>query len=257
MIAAALAAVLMLSLTCAAPAWAAVDEGTPIDSFAIDISYSTFEAGDDADENDITVTVTDGNAVYRIEDKTLLTRPTQYWKSGTVPRFKVTLTANDGYFFSTACTKLRDARDWVGGNVDVTGVSRVQKDHTQLSITMNLDEVEGDDPEPDEDGPGSIPEFSGPGSANPNEGRTNGAWLHNDKEGWWFINSDGTQTKNGWQRIDNKWYWFNQYGYMLQNNWVLYKNKWYFCGPNGDMWYNRYTPDGYWVDKDGVWVQSA
>lgn len=254
----ALAITLALTCLCAFPAWAAKDEGTPIDSFSIDISYSTFQAGDDADENDIEVTIEGGTNAYSIDDKMMLTRPSGYWKSGTIPRFKVTLIANGDYYFSTACTKLSDAKEWVSGDVEVTGVSRIQKDHSMLSITMNLAEVEGDDPEPDDDGPGSIPKPSvtGPGAANPNQGRTNGAWLYNEKAGWWFVNPDGTQTKNGWQYIDNKWYWFNEYGYMLQNNWVLYKNKWYFCGPNGDMYVYRFTPDGYWVDRDGVWTPS-
>ncbi len=90
---------------------------------------------------------------------------------------------------------------------------------------------------------------SGPG----NTGAT-GAWLQ-DQVGWWYCNADRSYTVNNWQYIDNKWYFFNERGYMV-TGWVLWKNVYYYCGPSGDMLTNTWTPDGYYVDGNGVWVQG-
>ena len=109
---------------------------------------------------------------------------------------------------------------------------------------------------------------SGPG------GSTVGAWLK-DNTGWWYCNADRSYTINNWQYINNKWYYFNANGYMvtgwvywkniwyycgadgdmLTNQWIYYNNYWYYLGPDGDMWVNRKTPDNYYVNQDGVWVQ--
>lgn len=81
-----------------------------------------------------------------------------------------------------------------------------------------------------------------------------GAWLK-DNVGWWYCNADRSYTVNNWQYINNKWYYFNERGYMV-TGWVLWKNLYYYCGPNGDMLTNTWTPDGYYVDGNGVWVQG-
>ena len=63
-----------------------------------------------------------------------------------------------------------------------------------------------------------------------------GEWKK-DSVGWWYQNSDGTYQKNGWfQDTDGKYYYFNPAGYMLANT---------------------VTPDGYYVDASGAWVQNA
>lgn len=81
-----------------------------------------------------------------------------------------------------------------------------------------------------------------------------GAWLK-DSVGWWYCNADRSYTVNNWQYINNKWYYFNERGYMV-TGWVHWKNVYYYCGPDGDMWVSRWTPDGYYVDGNGVWVQN-
>lgn len=91
----------------------------------------------------------------------------------------------------------------------------------------------------------------GPGVTNTNN---SGAWLL-DNVGWWYCNADKSYTVNNWQYINNKWYYFNEHGYMV-TGWVLWKNLYYYCGPNGDMLTNTWTPDGYYVDGNGVWVES-
>lgn len=80
-----------------------------------------------------------------------------------------------------------------------------------------------------------------------------GAWLK-DNVGWWYCNADRSYTTNGWQYIDNLWYCFNENDYM-KTGWILYKDVWYYCGESGAMLVNTTTPDGYYVNGDGVWVQ--
>lgn len=97
---------------------------------------------------------------------------------------------------------------------------------------------------------------SGSGSSsNPGPGgsATAGAWLQ-DSVGWWWCNPDKTYPTSSWKLINGLWYYFNSAGYCVQNCWVKTNELWYYCGPDGDMWYNRWTPDGYYVNANGVWV---
>ncbi len=86
------------------------------------------------------------------------------------------------------------------------------------------------------------------------QGSEEGAWLRDDI-GWWWCNADRTYPSSTWKKISNKWYYFNDRGYCVQNQWVLTNGLYYYCGPDGDMWVSRWTPDNYWVNADGVWVQ--
>ena len=57
-----------------------------------------------------------------------------------------------------------------------------------------------------------------------------------DAVGWWYDNGDGTYKKSEWfTEADGKSYYFGTDGYMMVN---------------------AYTPDGYWVGPDGVWVPA-
>lgn len=90
---------------------------------------------------------------------------------------------------------------------------------------------------------------NGPGS-NVNQ---SGQWFQ-DGVGWWYRNADGSYTRNGWQLINNIWYCFNDVGYM-RTGWINWNNVWYYCDvTTGAMLTNTRTPDGYWVDGNGVWV---
>lgn len=72
---------------------------------------------------------------------------------------------------------------------------------------------------------------------------------------WWYKNADGTHIANNWLWHDNKWYFFNAEGYM-HTGWVQWKGLWYYLGnTDGVMLTNTTTPDGYYVNADGVWVQ--
>ena len=43
---------------------------------------------------------------------------------------------------------------------------------------------------------------------------------------------------------------------MASSRWIYGKDhKWYYVGSDGVMLTNARTPDGYYVDANGVWVQ--
>lgn len=60
----------------------------------------------------------------------------------------------------------------------------------------------------------------------------------------------------GWQQIDGKWYYFNEtaagqtwfYNEEL-GKWLYSQNE---VRPYGSMFRNEYTPDGYYVDANGI-----
>ena len=56
--------------------------------------------------------------------------------------------------------------------------------------------------------------------------------------------------------IDGFWYFFNADGVMA-TGWVLNSDgKWYYLLPDGKMAVDMTTPDGHYVDRDGIWVQN-
>lgn len=84
-------------------------------------------------------------------------------------------------------------------------------------------------------------------------GSGSGAWLW-DNTGWWYCNADKSYTISNWQYINDSWYYFNEYGYMV-TGWVLWNSKWYYCGEDGAMLCDTITPDGFYVDGSGAWVE--
>ena len=65
--------------------------------------------------------------------------------------------------------------------------------------------------------------------------------------------------------LDNEWYYYTKDGkwyYFMKDScematryWCLWKNKYYYLGLDGAMLTDCITPDGYMVDKDGVWIK--
>ena len=72
---------------------------------------------------------------------------------------------------------------------------------------------------------------------------------------WTWRNTDGTMPQMQWIQDNGQWYYFGANKILIQNNWVQSKGKWYYMGPSGAMLMNTYTPDGYFVGADGVWIQ--
>lgn len=70
-------------------------------------------------------------------------------------------------------------------------------------------------------------------SAQPQTTGATPMWKQNAK-GWWLENADGT---------------------YLTNQWYLYNGQWYYMGADGYMLTNTTTPDGYWVNADGVRIE--
>lgn len=54
-----------------------------------------------------------------------------------------------------------------------------------------------------------------------------------DEIGWWYQHDDGSYPAGRWLQINGLWYYFGHNGYLLQES---------------------YTPKGYYVNKDGVWM---
>lgn len=103
-------------------------------------------------------------------------------------------------------------------------------------------------------GPGNSSSTSGgPGVGSSTPSRDNSYWCL-DHIGWWYQNSNGSYPVNQWMYINQKWYFFDHTGYM-KTGWILWKNIWYYCDTSGAMLENTRTPDGYWVDASGAWVQ--
>lgn len=61
----------------------------------------------------------------------------------------------------------------------------------------------------------------------------NGEWIL-DNTGWWYKHSDGSYTKDGWEKIDGCWYLFNSKGYMTYSWQYSNGGNWYYLGSNND-----------------------
>ena len=109
-------------------------------------------------------------------------------------------------------------------------------------------------------------------------------WMK-DAKGWWLRFSDGTwpmADRTGayhWEKINGRWWAFDETGYAktgwlrdedyggwfymdpehgMQTGWMLLNGVWYYFNPISDgkrgiMYAGQRTPDGYYVDKNGVW----
>ena len=96
-------------------------------------------------------------------------------------------------------------------------------------------------------------------------------WI-SDSKGWKYKLGDGTYIKSNFKKINDATYYFNSNGYMLtgwqkiKDNYYFFTtsgamvtNAWvgnYYLGSDGIMLTNTFTPDGYYVDANGVWSTS-
>jgi serine-type D-ala-D-ala carboxypeptidase len=93
---------------------------------------------------------------------------------------------------------------------------------------------------------------------------------------WAYREANGALVRNARREINGKQYWFDENGNMLEgwrqdgsgawyyltpgqgalqtNSWLLYKNQWYYLGSDGKMLTESRTPDGYLVNKEGIWI---
>mgnify|MGYP000949685294 CR=1 FL=1 len=128
--------------------------------------------------------------------------------------------------------------------------------------------------------------LTGTANSTANDGKSH--WMQ-DEHGWWLRFADYSYPKaerrgtNGiayaWEHINGNWWTFDENGYIktgwlrdedyggwfyldpergMQTGWVLIDGKWYYFHPTSDgmkglMYAGRRTPDGYYVDENGVW----
>lgn len=101
---------------------------------------------------------------------------------------------------------------------------------------------------------------------------SNGSWIQSNGR-WWYKHSDGSYTKNGWEKINETWYyfdsegwmktgWFNEYGnwYYLDDSgamktgWCLISGSWYYLNTSGVMQTGLQTIEGkqYYLADSGA-----
>ena len=93
---------------------------------------------------------------------------------------------------------------------------------------------------------------------------------------WAYREANGALVRNARREINGKQYWFDENGNMIEgwrqdgsgawyyltpgqgalktNSWLLYQNQWYYLGSDGKMLTDSKTPDGYLVNKEGIWI---
>lgn len=68
----------------------------------------------------------------------------------------------------------------------------------------------------------------------------------------------GPGVADGWEPIDTGWKFKQEDGTYLTNSWKQYLDgKWYYLNEDGWMLKDAITPDGYYVDANGIWNGSA
>ncbi|WP_273401214.1 YDG domain-containing protein, partial [Clostridium sp. AF02-29] len=128
--------------------------------------------------------------------------------------------------------------------------------------------------------------LTGTANSTANDGKSH--WMQ-DEHGWWLRFADSSYPKaekrgtNGiayaWEQVNGNWWAFDESGYIktgwmrdedyggwfyldpehgMQTGWVLIDGKWCYFHPTSDgmkglMYAGRRTPDGYYVDENGVW----
>jgi len=84
-----------------------------------------------------------------------------------------------------------------------------------------------------------------------------GKWIKSGSR-WWYKHTDGTYTKNDWEKIDGKWYHFDYKGWM-QTGWIMVRNGWYYLSPNGSMKTGWLKDNGKWyfLTKKGYRLEDV
>lgn len=87
----------------------------------------------------------------------------------------------------------------------------------------------------------------------------NGMMSTNEWVEWYHVQyrtgPSGAAYAGCWAKVDGQWYYFQPGGAMAASQWIYGKDKkWYYVGQDGAMLTNTRTPDGFYVNADGVWV---
>lgn len=120
--------------------------------------------------------------------------------------------------------------------------------------------------------PGNNPVSAQESSSQTTYSKSSGSWIKSGSR-WWYKHSDGSYTKNGWEKINETWYyfdsegwmktgWFNEYGnwYYLDDSgamktgWCLISGSWYYLNTSGVMQTGLQTIEGkqYYLADSGA-----
>ena len=97
-------------------------------------------------------------------------------------------------------------------------------------------------------------------------------WFQQE-EGWYYADKSGALKVDEWFQVGNKWYvasgkgtiltnvfityqdevyHFNASGEMSENEWFEAEGYWFYAGKSGAILRNTTTPDGYYVNANGI-----
>ena len=62
---------------------------------------------------------------------------------------------------------------------------------------------------------------------------SSGSWIKSGSR-WWYKHSDGSYTRNGWEKINETWYYFDSEGWM-KTGWIKEYGNWYYLDDSGAM----------------------
>ena len=85
--------------------------------------------------------------------------------------------------------------------------------------------------------------------------QSGGTWYQENGE-WKYRLPDQNRCEGRIIYVDGYKYCFSNDGYM-QTGWFTFGKSYYYADDNGHILTNAMTPDGYWVDEDGVWNQNV
>lgn len=92
-------------------------------------------------------------------------------------------------------------------------------------------------------------------------------------EGWYYADKSGAVKVDEWFQVGNKWYvasgkgtiltnvfitykdevyHFNESGVMAENEWFEVNGGWFYASKSGAILRNTTTPDGYYVNENGI-----
>lgn len=85
-----------------------------------------------------------------------------------------------------------------------------------------------------------------------------GWYLYEPMNDWYYFSEDGV-SQEGWIYDEDHWYYLENHEYIkgwkeiITNDGEAY---WFYFGEDGIMYSNTYTPDGYFVNEDGMWEEE-
>ena len=77
-----------------------------------------------------------------------------------------------------------------------------------------------------------------------------------DKGLWYYLNPEEGVMLTGLQEINGASYYLNASGAM-ETGWKQLNGNWYYFQTNGSLLRNGTTPDGYKVNRDGIWATAT